>query len=54
LAIFVVLFGRFEQTAKKTAEESVSAGRTILGAVSVCAALAMFARHGIGSFQVGT
>ncbi len=59
LAIFVIIFGRFEQTAKKTAEESVSAGRSILGAVSVCAALAMLALHGIGApgllgFQVGT
>ncbi len=59
LAIFVVVFGRFEQTARKTAEESVSAGRSILGAASVCAALAMLALHGIGArellgFQVGT
>jgi hypothetical protein len=59
LATFVIIFGRFEQTKKKTVEESVSAGRSILGAMSVCAALAIFALHGIGApglpgFQVGT
>ncbi len=46
LAIFVVVLGRFEQTARKTAEESVSAGRSILGAASVCAALVLGPRLG--------
>ena len=49
LAIFVPVFGRFEQTARKGAAASVPAWRAIAGAVGVCAGVVMLALGGIGA-----
>ena len=49
LAIFVPVFGRFEQTARKGAAASVPALRAIAGALGVCAGVAMLALGGIGA-----
>ena len=48
LAIFVPVFGRFEQTARKGAAASVPAWRALAGAVGVCAGVVMLALGGIG------
>ncbi|GMR21930.1 MAG: hypothetical protein BMS9Abin37_0253 [Acidobacteriota bacterium] len=49
LAIFVPVFGRFEQTARQGAAASVPAWRAIAGALGVCAGVAMLALGGIGA-----
>lgn len=49
LAIFVPVFGRFEQTARKGAAASVPAWRAIAGALGVCVGVAMLALGGIGA-----
>jgi hypothetical protein len=49
LAIFVPVFGRFEQTARKGAAASVTAWRAVAGALGVCAGVAMLALGGIGA-----
>jgi hypothetical protein len=49
LLIFIALFGRFEQTARKGAEASLPAWRAIAGALGVCSGLAILALYGIGA-----
>jgi hypothetical protein len=49
LLIFIALFGRFEQTARKGAEAALPAWRAIVGALGVCSGLAILALHGIAA-----
>jgi hypothetical protein len=49
LLVFIALFGRFEQTARKGAEAALPAWRAIAGALGVCSGLAILALHGIGA-----
>ena len=49
LSIFIALFGRFEQTARKGDGTSLSAWRAIAGALGVCSGLAILALNGIGT-----